>query len=259
MDIAALKRHASRMETLIDGLTHRQIDPVLAELCREEQWELLGTALITAQEVPARAIIECLVQHGQYAALIPCACFRRQLRQAALLTVGRVGAAAFRDFDAEEGGEGVPEHIVAEAEDIAAAAAARRETASVQAANVDRDALRTLAITKLVEKMTTERGAVEALIVIAQASAFEETRREAAMKVTNNKRLVAALVKAARIADLVGVARSTNLTSARQNIARAMAAEFERWCTEGNRAALEFIAEHHADPGVRGAAQAALG
>lgn len=258
MDIAALKRHASRIETLVEGLTRRQIDPVLAELCREEQWELLGTALIVAQEVPARAIIECLVEHSQYAALVPCACFRRQLRQTTLLTVGRVGASAFRDFDAEEGGEGVPEHILAEAEDIAAAAAARRETASVQAANLDRDALRTLVVAKLVEKMTTERGAVEALLVIAQASAFEETRREAAMKIANNRRLVAALVKAARIADLIGVARSTNLASARQNLARAMAVDLERWRTEGNRAALEFIAEEHADPGVKAAAKAAL-
>jgi hypothetical protein len=259
MELNQLKRHASRIETLVEGLTRRQIDAILTRLCQEQQWELMGTALITAQEVPARAIIDCLMQYGQHAWLVPCACFRRQLRQAILAPGGRVGAGTFRDLDAEEGEEGIPEHILAEAEDIAAAAAARRETASVQAANVDRDPLRTLIVTKLAQKMTSERGAAEALIAIAQASAFEETRREAAMKIANNKRLVAALVKAARIADLVGVAENTHLTSARQNLARAMAADFERWRTEGNRPALEFIAEHHAEEGMREAAKAVLG
>ena len=134
----------------------------------------------------------------------------------------------------------------------------RLATASVQAANIDRDPLRTMVVTRLTEKMLTERAAVEALITIALASAFEETRREAAMKVANNKRLVAAMVKAARIADLAGVADSTALTSAKQNIAKTMAAEFERWRIEGNRPALEFIAENHAELGMREAAKTAL-
>ncbi len=255
----ALKQHAADLETLIDGLTHRQIDPILAGLCQEQQWELMATALVTAQEVPAHAIIDCLLDNGQYAALVPCACFRRQIRQATLSGGGRVGAGVFRDLDTEEDGEGVPEHIMVEVEDIAAAAASRRATASVQAANIDRDPLRTLVITRLTEKMVTERGAVEALITIALASAFEDTRREAAMKIANNKRLVAALVKAARIADLVGVAQSTGLSSARQNLARAMAADLERWHADDNRPALEFIAEHHVEPGMREAAKAFLG
>ena len=254
----ACKQYAADLETLIDGLTHRQIDPVVARLCQEQQWDLMATALITAQEVPARAIVDCLVSNGQYASLVPCACFRRQLRQATMSSSGRLGAGVFRDFDTEEGGEGVPEHIMAEAEDIAAAAASRRASASVQAANVDRDPLRTIIVTRLTEKMLTERPAVEALIIIALASAFEETRREAAMKVANNKRLVAAMVKAARISDLVGVAAGTGLSSARQNLARAVGADLERWRAEHNRPALEFIAEHHAEQGMREAAQAFL-
>ncbi len=254
----ALREYAADIQTLIDGLTHRQIDPVLARLCEAAQWDLMATALITAQEVPARAIIDCLIAHGQYLGLVPCACLRRQLRQATLSSGGSVGAGVFRDLDHEEGGEGIPEHIMAEAEDIAAAAASRRATASVQAANLDRDPLRTLIVTRLSEKMLTERAAVEALILIALASAFEETRREAAMKIANNKRLVAALVKAARISDLVGVGAATGLTSARQNLAKALAVDLERWRTENNRQALEYLAEHHPETGMRDAAAAYL-
>ena len=259
MDNATFKQHASDLAILIEGLTHRQVDPALARLRAEEQWELMGVALITAQEVPARAMIDCLLQNGQFGELVPCACFRRQLRQATLLGSGALGAGVFRDFDQDEGGPGVPEHIMAEAEDIAAAAASRRATASVQSANVDRDALRTMVVMRLSEKLLTDRAAVEALITIALASAFEDTRREAAMKVANARRLVAALAKAARIADLIGVAQNTSLTSAKQNVAAAMAADFERWRTEGNQAALAFIAENHADLGMREAAKAALG
>jgi len=255
----ALKQHGPEIETLIDGLTHRQVDALVERLRQEEQWDLMGAALITAQEVPARAIMDCLISNGQYAALVPCACLRRQLRQVRLSSGGRLGAETFRDLDAETDAEGIPEHIMSEAEDIAAAAASRRATASVQAANLDRDPLRTMVVTMLTEKMVTDRPAVEALLVIAQASAFEDTRREAAMKVANNKRLVAALVKAERIADLVGVARGTGLGSARQNIAKAMAADFERWRTEKHEAALEFIAEHHPEQGMKEAAKAAIG
>jgi hypothetical protein len=259
MENATFKKYAADLAILTDGLTHRQVDPVLARLCSDGQYELMGVALITAQEVPARAIIDCLVRNQQFGELIPCACFRRQLRQATLLGKGTLGAGTFRDFDADEGGPGVPDHIMAEAEDIAAAAAARRATASVQSANVDRDALRGLVVARLTEKMLTDRPAVEALITIAQASSFEDTRREAAMKVANAKRLVAAMVKAARIADLIGVAQNTALTSAKQNIAKAIAADFDRWRTENNRPALEFIAENHAEEGMRAAGKQALG
>ena len=259
MEIASYKKYAPDLAILTDGLTHRQVDPVLARLCADGQWELMGVALITAQEVPARAIIDCLLENKQFGELVPCACFRRQLRQATLVGKGTLGAGTFRDFDADEGGPGVPDHIMAEAEDIAVAAAARRATASVQSANVDRDSLRTFIVNRLTERMLTDRPAVEALITIAQASAFEDTRREAAMKVANAKRLVAALVKAARVADLVGVAQSTALTSAKQNIAKALAVEFDRWRTENNRLALEFIAENHAEEGMRAAAKMALG
>jgi hypothetical protein len=259
MDNATLKQHASDLAVLIDGLTHRQVDPVIARLAQEGQWELMGIALITAQEVPARAILECLLENKQFGELVPCACFRRQLRQATLLGRGALGAGVFRDFDTDEGGEGVPDHIMAEAEDIAAAAASRRATASVQSANLDRDALRTFVVTRLSERILTDRPAVEALIIIALASAFEDTRREAAMKIANARRLVAALVKAGRLTELIGVAQNTALTSAKQNLAAAMAADFDRWRAEPNRSALEFIRENHPEEGMRAAAQAVLG
>lgn len=254
----ALLRYAPMMETLIEGMTRRQIEPVLERLCQDQQWDLMSVALIVAQEVPARAMIDRLLENRQYQALVPCACLRRQLRAATLIS-GGAGTQVFRDFDAEEATEGVPEHILAEAEDIAAAAKARRVTATVQAANVDRDPLRTLIITKLTEKVLTEPEAVEALIAIAQASAWEETRREAALKLANNRRLVAQLVSQGRVEDLVAIAESTKLQSARQNLAAAMGQQLGQYVAAGNRRALEFLAENHPGEAVREAAKAALG
>ncbi|HEY3397758.1 MAG TPA: hypothetical protein VGM19_08905 [Armatimonadota bacterium] len=246
----AFRTYASSLPLLVEGLTQRQLDPILQRLRADQQWEFMGVVTVTASEVAARLLIDCLLANGQYAALIPAACLRRQMRSPAPAGA-TLGATAFRDYDAETDLQGVPEHIMAEAEDIAAEAKARRTTASYQAAAVDRDPLRSMIVTKLAEQIVTQPEAAEALITIARGSAWEETRRDAAMKVVNNQRLLQRLVAEGRVADLSAVADSARLQAAREKIADAMEGQLETYQAEANQAALVFLAENHRDPALR--------
>jgi hypothetical protein len=254
----ALQKHAADISSLLDGVTQRQMEPLISRLCAEQQWDLMAACIITAGEVSARLMINCLLDNGQYRALALPACLRRQQRRTDRLSSATLGATAFHDWDAEENTEGVPDHIRNEAEEIAMGASARRQVASYQAADVDRDPLREYIVTHLAERMNRESEALRALIIIARAAGWEETRRTAAMKIANNKRMVDKMISSGWIKPLVEVAESTNLQSARGNIARQMAAKLEDFIAQGNRVALEFLAGHLAEPELKAQAQAAL-
>ena len=250
-----LAQHATDVASLVESLTQRQLDPIIARWSQEGRWELMGVALITAGELAARLLAGSLIENRQFEALVPAACLRRELRQPSRPGVGQTNV--FRDWDAEEGGEGIPEFIKSEAEDIAASAAARRQTATYQAAGVDRDPLREYIVTRLAEQMDLHPEATQALATIARASAWEETRRMAAMKVTNSRRGLARLVQEAPGAAVAAVARATGMQAARQKVAQVMAERLAQYQADGDRVALEFLVENLADAAVRAQAEQA--
>jgi hypothetical protein len=254
----ALPKHAADIAILVEGITPRQIEPVVERLCAAQEWDLMATCVVTAAEIPARIMINCLLDNGQYRALALPACLRRQQRRTDMSRGGGVGAQSFRDWDAETDSEGIPDYIQTEMDDLTASATARRRTASFQAAEVDRDPLRDYIVTHLAERMNREAEALRALIIVARASAWEETRRTAAMKIANNKRMVERMISSGWIRPLIEVAASTNLQSARRNIAGQMASKLADFSTEGDRIALEFLAENLEDPLDKARAQAAV-
>ena len=252
-----LQKYAADIPTLVDGVTPRQVEPVIEALRAAQQWELMAACVISAAEIPARLMINCLLDNGQYRALAMAACLRRQQRRMDRTSTG-AGARTFRDWDAETGAEGIPEHIQSDMEEMTTSASARIQVASFQAAEVDRDPLREYIVTHLAERISREAEALRALIIIARASAWEETRRTAAMKIANNKRMVEKMVSSGWIRPLVEVAASTNLESARKNIAKQMAARLDDFIGGSDRLALEFLVEHWDDAAGKARAQEAL-
>ena len=254
----SLQRHASVVPALIDGVAARQLEPIIARLCADGRWDLMAIAAVSALEIPGRMMINCLLDNKRYMDLVPAACMRRMQRRPDRSSAA-MGANVFRDWDSEgSGGEGIPEEVRNELEDLASSARARRQIASYQAAEVDRDPLREYIVTQLAERINREPEALKTMIVIARASGWEETRRTAAMKIANNKRLVDRMVKSGWTRQLVEVAHNTTLASAQKNIAGQMAAFLADFITKQDRVALEFVAEHAADAEAKAAAQTAL-
>ncbi|NLO74305.1 MAG: hypothetical protein GX100_09405 [candidate division WS1 bacterium] len=253
----SLQRHASAIPGLMDGSAPRQVEPLIARLAADERWDLMSIMVLTATEVPARLMINCLLENRRYMDLVPAACLRRQQRRIDRLSAA-VGSNVLRDWDSEEGEGGIPEEIRNDLEDLATSAAARRQVASFQAAEVDRDPLREYIVTQLAERLNRDPEALKTMIVIARASAWEETRRTAAMKIANNRRLVDRMVKSGWSRQLVEVAASTSLDSARRNIAGRMAVALPDYIAQADRPALEFLAEYAPEERVQSQAQSAL-
>lgn len=255
MVLDSLSEYAVDLETLVEGLTARQVEPVIERLCREEEWELMSLAAISAAELPARLMINAMLEHQQFAALIPCACLRRHVRDI-VAPAPSLGSKVFRDLDAEDSA-GIPDHIRAEAEELASAADQRRAVAALQATQVDRDPLRTHIVERLTQEMAVHSKALTALVAIARASVWEETRRTAAMKIANRRPALQQLIEAGRTQDLIDVAANTGLGSARQNVAEEMGKFLAEYESAGDRAALEFISENHPSEAARRTAQVA--
>ena len=249
-----LQRQAKLVATLVEGVTARQLEPVIARRVAAQEWELMSLAIITAAELPARLLIGALLENGQYLALVPGACLRRQQRQPMALA-GSGGRSVFRDLDAEEEAV-VPEHIQQETDEITAAANSRRHVASLQAAGVDRDPLREYIVTRLAELLPTESEALLPLVTIARAAAWEDTRRTAAMKLTNSRRAAERLVTTGRTAELLEVAANTGMQAARQNLAGQIGGHLEALRAAGDTATLRFLSENHPEEEVRARAQA---
>lgn len=171
---------------------------------------------------------------------------------------GRGGQPVFRDLDAEEGTAGVPEHIMADVEEMADAAARRAGAARQQASRVDRDAIRDLIVSQLAGRLP-EAQAGETLLLITRACPFDATRRQAAMKLANHKRWLAQLGQAGRTADLLAISEAAKLKAVGEQVARILAEHLAELQATGDRAALAFVAECHPNNEVRQAARTALG
>ena len=158
---------------------------------------------------------------------------------------------AFRDIDAEDKESGVPEHILQEAQDIAESAEASRLTALSREAGVDRDALREFIVTELAKRLNTDPQAGEALVVIARASAFEDARRTAALKLANHDLTMQRLAREGRGADMIAVADNSGLESVRTNMARALGPVLGAMRAQQDWASLRWAGKHHPDPKAR--------
>ena len=158
---------------------------------------------------------------------------------------------AFRDIDAEDNESGVPEHILQEAQDIAESAEASRLTALSREAGVDRDALREFIVTELAKRLSTDPQAGEALVVIARASAFEDARRTAALKLANHDLTMQRLAREGRGADMIAVADNSGLESVRTNMARALGPVLGAMRAQKDWASLRWAGKHHPDPKAR--------
>ncbi len=259
MDMNLLVQHSQQVEALMTAATSRQVEQALAKLTEAEQWELLGALLPTAAEIAARRIVSSLLEQGQYLPLAGAACLRRQLRRPGLAAAGarRPARTVFRDIDAEEDSAGIPEHIMADAEELADAATERRAISERHASEVDRDPVRDLIVDQLTARLP-EAGAGEALLIIARACPFDQTRRQAATKLANHKRWVSQLAAENRAADLIAISESAKLEAVAENMARLLGEQIAQLRQAGDQAALSFIAQHHPNDDMRQAAHQAL-
>lgn len=254
-----LGRFSRQVSTLIEGAMGGDVDNAIELLMTEEQWDLIAQVLITASEVSARRLADALLSAEIIDPLIPAACMRRELRRGVShgpATLG--GGAIFRDFEADDDGPGVPDHIREEAEAITASANESRRIARAKEAARDRDSIRSRIVDKLAERVATSEAALFGLATIARASAWEETRRSAALKLANNKVAMGQLLRAGRHADLVAIADASGSAGVQTRIADAMAGAMPETTAPAYRSVLELIAEHHSDAAKRAAAKKAL-
>ena len=171
--------------------------------------------------------------------------------------MGGVGVARriFRDIDAEDDGKGVPEHIRADIEELSSTAEATRASALSREAAMDRDPIRQYIVDNLAARLPFSEAAMEALVAIARASAWEETRRSAALKLANEPITVNRLASALRTEDIVDIARTALLGKVSETFAREMGKYFQGFADKKDVAALEFIAENHPDERFKTAAR----
>lgn len=252
MDLSAFSQYASSARTLFEGLLEVEMDAAIDRLAGAEQWELLATIAITANELPARRIVNRLLAAERFAELVLPACWRRQVRRQEVIMANPARARrAFRDIDAEDDASGIPEHILQEAQDIADTADSSRMAALSREAGVDRDPLREFIVNEIAKKLNTSEPAAEALMVIAKIGAFEDARRAAALKLNNNEIVMRRLAREGRGADMIVVANNSGLESVRTNVARALGPVLGAMRAQKDWDSLRWAGKHHPDPKAR--------
>jgi hypothetical protein len=260
MDLTALVESGRRVEKLVLGAAvGREIESAVHDLASRGEWRLLGEILLTASEVSGNRILDCLFENEQYDVVALAACLRRQLARRGLAQ-RRVGASrrVFRDFDETDTDARIPADVLAEAEEISQLADRSREAAARREAELDRDPMRDRMVARLGDALVKSRAALEALLVVVRASAFEDTRRGAALRVANHPASVRALAEAGRTADLLAVAEAAGLDSVSQNIAGAMTDPSAAKIKASDTAVVAFLAKHHPDEAVRQKAKETL-
>ena len=258
MDVTSFAAYNRQIETLIGAATRTQIAAALQALADQEQWELLGLLLLTATEAGARGIVTTFAANRRYEPLAWGACLRRQLRPSIVSAAGRGPArSVLRDIDAEEGVAGVPEHITADINYMATVANQQRQTAQQRDAQLDRCPIRAYIVEQLAQHLN-EESAREAILTIAKACVWEETRRDAALKLANHQPSVQALLAANRCRDLMAISNAAALKAVARNMAAALARKLAELQQAGDTEALAFIAQNHADASTRQAAEQAM-
>jgi hypothetical protein len=252
MQLSDLAAHGADVRNVFEGLLELELEHSLKRLVADEQWEVLATVAITANEIPARRIVNALLEKQRFAELVLPASFRRQVRRQEVIFANPMGAKRIlRDIDAVEGEAGVPEHILQEAEDIAASADSSRLAALSREAGTDRDVMREYIVNEIAKHLNTSPEAAEALMAIARAGAFEDARRTAALKLNNNEIVMRRLAREGRGADMIVVANNSGLESVRANIARALGPVLGAMRAQQDWASLRWAGKYHPDPKAR--------
>ncbi len=251
VDLRTVSDAARDITTLMEGALTVEVQNAVERLVEEEQWELLSHLLLTSAEVSARQIANALIEREVLTPVVAAACMRREARRPSAASPRHEASARriFRDFEQDNEGAGVPEHIVAEAEAIAASAEESRRIALQREAQLDRDPIRQHIVDELAKLLNTSEPAIDALLVIARASAWEDTRRTAAMKLANSNIAMSKLLRAGRIDDITTLAEASGSRAVAGKLAGSLADNMPEESSAGYRAALEFIAAHHPDAG----------
>lgn len=261
LELHSIAEAAWQIRALMEGAPTRSVDKAVEQLTAEQSWEMLSHVLLTASEVAARSIVDTLIELEVVEPLVTTACLRREARRPGISVPSHAASARriFRDFEKDEEGGGVPEHIMREAESIAAAAQQARQIAMQREAELDRDPIRARIVEGLADRLNTSAAALDALVVIAQASAWEDTRRDAAIKVANNRIAMGKLLDAGRIEDILALREASASRTVSGRLAAAVGEQMPEASHPAYAAALELVAEHHPDADRRREARQQLG
>jgi hypothetical protein len=251
MTLQELVEYGPVIGIIVEG-TGWQLEEKIEEVVAEGNADLLSRLLVSAAEISARQLAKQLVDKEMYEPLAVAACLRRQPRRPGEgATAGGVSRRIFRDVDAEEGAKGVPDYILSDIEEMSRSADMTRASAMGREAAMDRDPIRQYIVDNLAPKMPTSEAAANAMIAIARSSAWEETRRTAALKVANEPITVARLVRALRTEDIIEVCHMALLTQVAETFAREMGRNFQAFADAKDVKALQFMAEKHPDERFR--------
>jgi hypothetical protein len=255
MDLQELVTRGNIIETIVEGKGWR-LEEVIAEVVDSGDLDLAGRLLVSAAEVSARQLAQKLIASEAYEPLAIAACFRRQPQRpgGGGSAGGGMARRVFRDVDAEDDAKGVPEYIMAEIEEMASSAASARNSAMARDAQMDRDPIRQYIVDSIAPRMPHSEAAMNAMVAIVRASAWEETRRTAALKVANDPISVARLARNLRTDDIVHVCRMALLTQVAETFCREMGKSFQGYADAKDAEALAFLAEHHPDERFRDSA-----
>ncbi|MCX7599673.1 MAG: hypothetical protein N2512_12525 [Armatimonadetes bacterium] len=253
MDIKKLVAYGRDIPPLVEGLPPWRLDPAIEDLFKNEEWDLLSHLLLVAAGATARKVIMRLLELRVYDPLVVAACLRRTIRtQPQVISGGGAAARVFRDIDAEgQGTAGIPQEILEDMREMAEAAARAREAQMLRGESLDRGPMREFIINRLAERLPADTAAAEALLVIAQAAGWEETRRIAAMKIANSQPTLNRLAGELRTAELVRIAEAARLSATSAKIAALLAERLDELRNRGDTEALAFIAANHPDAEVR--------
>jgi hypothetical protein len=252
MESTRLAEYGRPIRAFIAATTRHEIEVATDRLVADQVWDLCGSLLCTAAELGARVLVAKLLELDVYEPLVVGATMRRQLKPAHMQE--RRGAAArriFRDIDMETDEKGIPDHIQAELDDLQAVAEEARDIADRREAARDADPVRALIVNRLAEKVASSDEALDAMVAIAEASGFEDTRRSAALKLVTHPTAVKRLDAADRVADLVAIANCCGLDSAAQKVAETLAPRLDALLAEEAKDALALIGKYHPDPTIR--------
>ena len=257
MDLQELVSHSRVIVAVVEG-SGWTLDETIAQVVATGDWDFCSRLLVSASEVSARGLAKALLEADAYAPLAVAACFRRQPRRPGEGGSGGgrgLSGRVFRDIDSEDDAKGVPDYIRADIEEMASTAAQTRIGAMTREALMDRDPIRQYIIDNIGPKMATSGTAMDAMVAIARASAWEETRRTAALKVANDPICVSRLVRALRTEDVVAVAEMALLGAVAETFAKEMGKVFKAYSDAKDVRALRFMAENHPDAAYKDSAR----
>lgn len=247
-----LVANARAIEVIVEG-TGWQVEETVDAVAAADDLDLAGRLLVSAVEISARRLVQRLLEREAYEPLAMAACLRRQPRRPGEGAVGGGGVArrVFRDIDAEEGERGVPDYIRADIQEMAGIADQTRSAAMMRESAMDRDPIRQYIIDQLAPRMPHSEAAMDALVAIARASAWEETRRSAALKIANEPISMGRLARALRTDDITSIAKTAVISAVAEGMAQEMGKHFKAYADAKDIPALRFMAEHHPDATYR--------